>query len=50
MGIHLLIWDYLSLLIDEGLDLNPGMIMINVYIGNDITYTTQYKKSQPFIL
>ena len=36
--------DYLSLLIDEGLDLNPGMIMINVYIGNDITYATQYKK------
>jgi lysophospholipase L1-like esterase len=36
--------DYLSLLIDEGLELNPDMIMINVYIGNDITYASQSKK------
>ena len=27
---------YLSLFVDEGLDLNPDMILLNIYIGNDI--------------
>ncbi len=36
--------DYLSLFIDEGLELSPDMIVLNIYIGNDITYASQNKK------
>lgn len=28
---------YLSILVDEGLELNPDMILLNLYIGNDLS-------------
>jgi hypothetical protein len=37
--------EYLSLFVDEGLELNPDMLLLNVYIGNDILETEKKEES-----
>ena len=37
--------EYLSLFVDEGLELNPDMLLLNVYIGNDILETEKKEDS-----
>ncbi len=36
--------DYLSLLVNEGLELNPDMVLLSFYIGND--FFNNYQSSQ----
>jgi len=45
MGVR----EYLSLLVDEGLALNPDMLLVNIYIGNDISEANEKPKESPFI-
>lgn len=42
--------DYLALLVDEGLELNPDMILLNIYIGNDIRDTEKKVVSSSYLI
>lgn len=42
--------DYLSLFVDEGLELNPDMIIVNIFIGNDIHDSIAKKESSLYTL
>lgn len=42
--------DYLSLFVDEGLELNPDLILVNIFIGNDIHDSVAKKESSLYTL
>lgn len=42
--------EYLSLFVDEGLALNPDLVLINFYVGNDIMDAEEKPKESPLMI